>query len=134
MLLAVGHAAVLDLEDEAAVNVQALAVSNPAVVMNGDNPALVICSQVLQVGLEGSRGLLPSRVRTRLRRAHGARLPSIPTRRSALKGRAQYPVRTPARMFGGYDLSGFFTNRCKSANGWYVACGDRSSPAESVPV
>ena len=49
--------------------------------------------------------------------------------------RSQYPVRTPARMFGGYDLSGVsFTNCSRSANGWYVACGDRSSPAESVPV
>ena len=45
--------AVLKLEDDAAVNVQALTVSRPAVVMNPDHATFIICEHVLQFGLEG---------------------------------------------------------------------------------
>ena len=51
--------AVLELEDDAAVNIQALAGSRPAVVMHGDHAALVICEHVPQLGPEGSVRSLP---------------------------------------------------------------------------
>ena len=58
MLPTVSNPAVLELEDEAAVNIQLLAVSLPAAAMNADHAAVIICEQVLQFGLEGPSRLL----------------------------------------------------------------------------
>ena len=59
MLATVHNPAVLELEDDAAVNIQALAVSHPTVVMNADHAAVIICKDVPQFGLEGAFRLLP---------------------------------------------------------------------------
>ncbi len=44
--------AVCELEDDAAVNIQLLAVSDPAVVVNADHASLIICEYVPQFGFE----------------------------------------------------------------------------------
>jgi hypothetical protein len=49
VLPTVSDPAILDLEDEATVNVQALAVSLRAVVMNADHAAIIICKHVPQL-------------------------------------------------------------------------------------
>jgi hypothetical protein len=59
VLPTLGHPAVLELEDEATVNSQVLAVSLRVVVVNADHAAVIICKQVLQLGLEGPSRLLP---------------------------------------------------------------------------
>src|SRR3990172_1316917 len=51
--------AVLELEDDAAVGIQALAYSLPAVVMKADHAPAIICKHVPQFGLEGASRLLP---------------------------------------------------------------------------
>ena len=53
MLPTVRNPAVLELEDDAAVNIQLLAVSLRSVVMNADHAAVIICKHVMQCGLEG---------------------------------------------------------------------------------
>jgi hypothetical protein len=65
MLPALGYPAILELDDDAAVNIQALAASLTAVVMNGDDAAVTISSQVLQIGPESPSGLHFIRMRTR---------------------------------------------------------------------
>ena len=57
MLPALGHTAVLELEDETHANVEVLAVSLRGVALNADRP-LVICKQVLQFGPESPSRLL----------------------------------------------------------------------------
>ena len=59
MLPTVSNPAVLELEDEAAINIQVLAASLPAVVMNADHATVITLEQVLQLGLEGPSRLLP---------------------------------------------------------------------------
>jgi hypothetical protein len=54
VLPTLGHTAVLELEEETHVNIQALAVSLRGVALNADHP-LVICKQVLQYELGLSR-------------------------------------------------------------------------------
>ena len=54
MLPTVSNPAVLDLEDEAAVNVQVLAFSLRAVVMNADHVAVIIGKHVPEFGPEGA--------------------------------------------------------------------------------
>ena len=53
MLPTVNNPAVLELEDEAAGNIQVLAAPLRAVVMNADHAAIITLEQVLQCGLEG---------------------------------------------------------------------------------
>src|SRR5439155_8602610 len=53
VLPTVNNPAVLELEDDAAVNIQMLAVPLRAVVMNTDHAAVVTLEQVPQRGLEG---------------------------------------------------------------------------------
>jgi hypothetical protein len=53
------HLAVLDLEDDAAIRVEALAVALSAVVMDGHHPSGVTPEHLLQVGLEGAIRLTP---------------------------------------------------------------------------
>ena len=48
------HLAVLDLKDDAAIRVEALAVALTAVVMNGHHAAVVTPEHLLQVGLKGA--------------------------------------------------------------------------------
>jgi hypothetical protein len=57
----VNNPAVLELEDDAAANIQLLAAPLRAVVMNADHAAVVTLEQVLQCGLEGPSRLPPSR-------------------------------------------------------------------------
>ena len=57
VLPAVSYPAILKLEDDAAVNFKVLAVSLSAVVMNGDDAAVTISSQVQQLGPESPFGL-----------------------------------------------------------------------------
>ena len=61
MLATVHHPAVAELEDDAAVNIQVVAVSLRAVVMNADHVAVIIGSQVPQLRPEG-----PSRLPSQL--------------------------------------------------------------------
>jgi len=53
VLPTVNNPAVLELEDDAAANIQVLAVPLRAVVMNADHAAVVTLEQVPQCGLEG---------------------------------------------------------------------------------
>ena len=57
MLPTVDDPAVLELEDEAAVDIQVLAVSFSAVAMKGEDVAIIVCSQVPQLGPKGPSGL-----------------------------------------------------------------------------
>ena len=41
------NTAILDLEDDAAVNIQPLAVSVSTIVMNADHAAVIICEYML---------------------------------------------------------------------------------------
>jgi glyoxylate carboligase len=54
-----GHAAVLDLEDDAAVGIELLAVPVSAVVVQSDHPAVVAREHLLQLGLEGAARVTP---------------------------------------------------------------------------
>src|SRR5207249_1150916 len=54
VLPAVDEPAVPDLEDDAAVDIKALAGSRSAVVVDGDDAALVVCEHVPQLGTEAS--------------------------------------------------------------------------------
>src|SRR3990172_12560357 len=51
--------AVLELEEDTAVCIQALAFSFRAVVMNADHAPVIICKHVPQFGLKGASRLLP---------------------------------------------------------------------------
>ena len=59
MLPAVNNPAVLELEDNAAANIQALAASLRRVLMNADHAPVIICKHVQQFGLECASRLLP---------------------------------------------------------------------------
>src|SRR3990172_6896288 len=59
VLPTVDNPAVLELEDDAAANIQAIAAPLCAVVMNADHAAVITLEQVLQCGLEGPSRLLP---------------------------------------------------------------------------
>jgi hypothetical protein len=59
VLPTVGNPAVLDLEDDAAANVQVLAVPLSAVVINANHAAVITRKQVLQRGLERASRLSP---------------------------------------------------------------------------
>jgi len=55
----VNNPAVLELEDDAAANIQALAVPLRGVVMNADHAAVITLQHLKQSGLEGPSRLTP---------------------------------------------------------------------------
>ena len=54
----VSDPAVLELEDDAVANLQALAVSLRGAAVDADHAAVIICKQLLQLGLESPSRLL----------------------------------------------------------------------------
>src|SRR5206468_9611157 len=58
VLPTISNTAVLELEDDAVADIQALAVPLRGAALHADYPALVICKQVLQLGLKGAPRLL----------------------------------------------------------------------------
>ena len=59
MLPTVDDLAVLELEDDAVADIEALAVSLRGAALEPDHAAIIACEQLLQFGLEGAPGLLP---------------------------------------------------------------------------
>src|SRR5205085_10537090 len=58
VLPTVSHLAVLELEDDAVVNIEVLAVSVRGAALDADDAVVTICSHVLQLGPEGPSGFL----------------------------------------------------------------------------
>jgi hypothetical protein len=92
VLPTVSNPAVLELEDEAVVNIQLLAVPLRGVVMKAYHAAVVTSEQVLQCGLEGSLPSLPHTGRLGQRsprgpcgRQRGGLAPACATRRSRVE-------------------------------------------------
>src|SRR5207248_5378600 len=59
VLPTVSNPAVLELEDNAVANIQVLAVSLCGAALDADHAVVIICKQLLQLGLEGPSRLLP---------------------------------------------------------------------------
>src|SRR5207245_2374874 len=60
VLPTVSYPAVLELEDNAVANIQALAVSLRGAPLDADHAVIIICKQVVQLGLEGPSRFLPN--------------------------------------------------------------------------
>ena len=59
MLPTARNPAVLELEDDAAIDIEALAVPHSAVVMDAHHAAVIVCKHMPQFGLEGASRLPP---------------------------------------------------------------------------
>lgn len=68
VLPAIRHTTVLELQDQAAVNLQVLAASLSAVAMKGQHAAITVSSHVPQLRPEGPSGLAPQLTEVRKRR------------------------------------------------------------------